>query len=428
MASNSLGTLQSAQVILQRALALTFTRFPTLRTFCRGFKELDGSVEQMGLGQTCTTRKIGDSTLGNFGDAPSAISATDINARLSNFPQIYHKFTVEELNQSGKINLLDMIALPVGLKIAQAITSRVTALVSRANFNTTKNGKAPYLEVASGWTRANTILAMQEMCNERGIPENISIPTINGEASYPDSNRFFLINSSVNTALLADQMIVSEMNNAANAEAIRNGRLPMVSGFDFSPYPQMPNTDGNLIGLAGCADALGYVARAPKTPWDLMPDLPKSALMAVVRDPMTGFQVLIIIEGQVGDLSVHMRVVWLDGLATGNTDNLVRLVNGPASGTSGTIVGVTITNAGYGYRNGNGTYAAPTVVFSGGGGTGAAGTATISANGAITGISITDAGSGYTSPPTISFTPNSTGGAGSVAGVATAVATVGGLY
>lgn len=426
--ANSLGTLQAAQLILQRAMTLTFTRFPQLRLFCKGFKELDGAVNQMGLGQTATTRKLGDSAVGNFGDSASGFTATDVSLALRNFPQIYHKFTVEELNQSGQINLLDMIALPVGLKLASTITSRVAGLVSNAHFNTTKNSQAPYLEVASGWTRANTILAIQKMCNERGIPENISMPTINGMAQYPDSNRFFMINSDVNAALLADQMIVTEMNNAANAEAIKNGRLPMVSGFDFQVYPQMPNTDGNLVGFAGCADALAYVARAPKTPWELMPDLPKTALMAVVQDPMTGFQVLIIIEGQVGDLSVHMRVIWLDGLGVGNTDNLVRLVNGAASGSSGTIVGLTVTNAGYAYRNGSGTYAAPTVSFSGGGGTGAAATAAISTNGAVTGLTITNAGSGYTSPPTVIFTPSTSGGAGTAAGVATAIATVGGLY
>jgi hypothetical protein len=75
--------------------------------------------------------------------------------------------------------------------------------------------------------------------------------------------------------------------------------------------------------------------RAPKTPWDLMPDFPKTALMAVVQDPMTGFQVMIVIEGQVGDLSVHMRVIWLDGLSHINTDNLVRLVTGGIAGTAG---------------------------------------------------------------------------------------------
>lgn len=422
---NTLGTLQASQLILQRAMTLCFTRFPQLGLFCKGFKGLDGSVETMGLGQTAYTRKLGASAVGNFGDAASGFTATDVSLALRNFPQIYHKFTVEELNQSGSQNLLDMIALPVGIKLASTITGRVAALVSNANFNTEKNSQAAYLSVASGWTRANTILPLQTMANERGIPENVSLPTINGVASYPDSNRFLILNSAVNAALLADQMIVSEMNNAANAEAIKNGRLPMISGFDFHTYPVMPNTDGNLIGFAGCADALGYVARAPKTPWDLMPDLPKTALMSVVQDPTTGFQVLVIIEGQVGDLSVHMRVIWLDGIGVGNPDNLIRLVNGVVSGSSGTIVGLTVTNAGYAYRNSSGSYTAPTVSFTGGGGSGAAATAAISSNGAVTGLTITNAGSGYTSPPTVVFTPASSGTA---AGVATAIATVGGLY
>jgi hypothetical protein len=420
---NNLGTLQPAALILQRALTLCFTRFPQLRLICKGFKELDGSVVAMGLGQDAYTRKLGESAVGNFGDSASGFTMTDVPIKLRNFPQIYHKFTVEEINQSGSLNLLDQVALPVGLKLAQTIVSRVGAFVTNAHFNTTKNSQAPYLEVASGWTRANTILPMQRMCNERGVPENMSIPTINGALAM-DSNRFFIVNSTVNAALLEDQMVVSEMNAESNRGAIRDGRLPMISGFDFFAYPQMPNTDGNLIGFAGCADALGYVARAPKTPWDLMPDLPKTALMQVVQDPMTGFQVLIIIEGQVGDLSVHMRVIWLDGMAPVNTDNLVRLVSGAISGTSGQLVGLTVTNAGYGYRNSAGAYTAPTVAISGGGGSGATATATISTNGAVTGLSITDPGSGYTSAPTVTFTPASSG---SCAAPATAVASIGGL-
>lgn len=425
--ANSLGTLQAAQLIMQRALTLCFTGFPMLRTFAKGFKELDGRVAQMGLGQTAITRKLGDSVVGNFGDAAAGVTATDVSVRLSNFRQIYHKFTVEEINQAGNINLLDLIALPVGIKLAQSITGAVAAQVCRANFNTTKNSQAPYLSVAAGWTRANTILPLAKMANERGIPSNMSLPTINGQASFADANRFAIINSDVEAALLGDQMIVSEMNNPANAQAIRSGMLPVVSGFQFAPYPVMPNTDGNLIGFAGNADALGYVARAPSTPFDLMPDLPRTALMAIVQDPTSGFQVLIIIEGQVADLSLHMRVVWLDGLAVGNTDNLIRLINGAISGSAGTITGLTVINPGYAYRDGAGAYAAPTVSFSGGGGTGAAATAAISTNGAVTGLTITNAGSGYTSPPTVVFTPSTNGGAGSAAGIATAVASVGGL-
>ncbi len=426
--ANNLGTLQASQLILQRALTFCFTGFPVLRTFCRGFKELDGSVQEMGLGQTAIARKLGVSTVGNFGDAAAGWSTTDVPLSLSNFPQIYHKFTPDDLQKAGKVNLLDEVALPMAMLLAQSITGRVAKLVSGANFNTTKNGQNPYLSVASNWSRANTILKMQEMANERGIPQNIQVPTIAGQAAFPDSNRFFIVNSTVNSALLNDQMVVSEFNNPANAEAIKQGRLPMVSGFDFCVYPVMPNADGNLIGFAGSADALAYVARAPKTPWDLMPELPKTAMMSVVTDPSTGFQVLLIIEGRVGDLSAHIRIVWLDGLGVGNSDNLVRLVNGAVSGSSGTIVGLTVTNPGYGYTDGTGAYAAPTVTISGGGGSGATATATISTNGAVTGLSITNAGSGYTSPPTITFTPSTNGGTGAVIGAATATAAVGGLY
>ena len=426
--ANSLGTLQASQLILQRALTFCFTKFPLLGTFCKGFKNYDGTVEQMGLGQTAYTRKLGDSALGNFGDSASGFTMTDVPLTLRNFPQISHSFNVEQLNQAGNINLLDAVALPLAVKLAQAITGRVAGLVSNGLFNTTKNSQAPYLSVASGWTRANTILPLQQMANERGIPENISLPTINGQATYPDSNRFVIINSSVQAALLDDSKIVSEFNNAQNAEAIKNGRLPMVSGFDFANYPVMPNTDGNLVGFAGCADALGYVARAPRTPWTLMPDLPQTALMAVVTDPTTGFQVLLIIQGNISDLSIGIRIVWLDGLGVGNADNLIRLVNGVIPGSSGTIVGLTVVGGGYGYRNGSGDYAAPTVTISGGGGTGATATAAISTNGAVTALTITNAGSGYTSAPTVSFTPSTSGGAGSYAGPAQAVVSVGGLY
>jgi len=80
------------------------------------------------------------------------------------------------------------------------------------------------------------------------------------------------------------------------------------------------------------------------------------------------------------------------------------------AGTPRTTVASATINAG-----GTGYATAPTVSFTGGGGSGAAGTATVS-GGAVTSILITNAGSGYTSNPTIGFT----GGGGSGA-TATAV-------
>lgn len=68
---------------------------------------------------------------------------------------------------------------------------------------------------------------------------------------------------------------------------------------------------------------------------------------------------------------------------------------------NGTIGGITLTAGGTGYTS------APTVVLTGGGGTGAAAVALIT-NGVITQVNMTNWGSGYTSRPAVSFT----GGAG----------------
>ena len=69
-----------------------------------------------------------------------------------------------------------------------------------------------------------------------------------------------------------------------------------------------------------------------------------------------------------------------------------------SSALSGDGVGsVTITDGGEYYTS------APAVTFTGGGGSGAAGTAVISAGGLVTGVTINTAGTGYTSAPTVTF-------------------------
>lgn len=72
------------------------------------------------------------------------------------------------------------------------------------------------------------------------------------------------------------------------------------------------------------------------------------------------------------------------------------------------VASVTVNSGGSNYTS------APTVTFSGGGGTGAAGTATIS-GGRVTAVTMTSGGSGYTGAPTVSF---SAGGGSSASGTA----------
>lgn len=91
-----------------------------------------------------------------------------------------------------------------------------------------------------------------------------------------------------------------------------------------------------------------------------------------------------------GDTTIDWAVGWSDGTTP------------PTVATGGTVDGATIGNGGTGYST------APTVAFTGGGGTGAAGTATVS-GGVVTGVTITNPGTGYTSAPAVAFTGAGTG-------------------
>jgi hypothetical protein len=77
--------------------------------------------------------------------------------------------------------------------------------------------------------------------------------------------------------------------------------------------------------------------------------------------------------------------------------------------TSGRVTKIAITNAGSGYTS------APTIAFTGGGGTGAAASAVIDTAGLVRYIVITNWGSGYTSAPTVAFSGG--GGSGAAATV-----------
>lgn len=90
--------------------------------------------------------------------------------------------------------------------------------------------------------------------------------------------------------------------------------------------------------------------------------------------------------------------------------------SGGWTATGGVVTGVTVTAGGSGYTS------APSVTFTGGGGTGAAATATVSV-GAVISVTATAGGSGYTSAPMVGFGGPGTGAAAtatiSTAGTAT---------
>jgi hypothetical protein len=105
-----------------------------------------------------------------------------------------------------------------------------------------------------------------------------------------------------------------------------------------------------------------------------------------------------------------------------------------ATVTSGFVTSIAVTYGGSGHTS------APTVTFSGGGGSGATATAIVS-GGVVTGVAVNIAGSGYTSPPTVTIAPppahisytsywsnDGTSTAGSEPGAAVSVNVAAGLF
>jgi hypothetical protein len=407
---NSPGALSGA-IIIQRALDLTFQRYPMLGLFAKGFKDYDGRVAQAKLNQTVTSRIQTPSSVTTFGTSASDYGVTDVSGKLRNFKQIYHAFSPGEVNATDR-NLIDEAAIPMATGLAIAITASVTKQVSRAKFNTTSNGQAGVITVASDWGYTNTTNALRTALLKRGVPQ--------GQQQY------LLANADVEGSLRTDPLIVAALNNPQNMLAIQRGELPEItSGLRFGSYPGLTGADGNLVGFAGTPDALLYLARAPMTPDEVFSEAAARApfVYGIVTEPSTGFSVMA--QQWIGtDLKVHTRLAWLDGLEIGNANNLVRLVSGNAEGTSGTITALTAINTGYRYVNSAGAITAPTIAFSGGGGSGAAATCTVDTEGAISGFTISNAGTGYTSAPTVTITPASSG---SYEGEASVIATVGGL-
>lgn len=408
---NTPGTIVGAQII-QRALRLTFTKFPALTTFALGFKELDGRVESANLGQDVYSRVLNVSPITNFESGASDFNWSDVPGKLRNFRQIHHRFTAAEVN-STDLRYIDMAAQPMAIGLAQGLSAAMVGMVSRTNFNSTVNSISPVLSVASGWTYANTLVPLIGALNDRGVPDM--------------GDRFILANSAVNGALLTDTNLVAALNNPANASVIQAGKFPQIqAGLQYGVYPNFAASDSNLIGLAGTPDALMYIARAPKSPDEVFAAAAAKApfAWAIITDELTGFSVLVQ-QWIETNLAVNTRIVWLDGYQVGNATNMIRIINGVVSGTSGVPVATAkVTNPGYGYVNSSNVVTAPTVtVVPVGAGSGATAVATVDTVGGITGITISG-GTGYTTGFTLTI---AAAGGGKAAAPATATGTTSGL-
>lgn len=213
------------------------------------------------------------------------------------------------------------------------------------------------------------------------------------------------------------------IKNAAHFEVVKSA----TTGVKF--VSKYPGALGNSVSVS-IADKATYTAWAYKNEFDLAPNTTSAAtavgasgdeLHAVVIDKNGLF------TGVVG--AVLERYAFVSKAKDAKDENsapnyyvnvinrtskyvwALEAVDGSSLAasliTGGGVTGVTVGAPGT-------SYTSATVAFAGGGGSGAAGTVTVSAGG-VTGVTITAPGSGYTTAPTVTFSGPGTGATGTSA-------------
>ncbi len=219
-------------------------------------------------------------------------------------------FTTSQYNSTDR-NLIAEQAEPIAISLAKYITAQASSLWTIGNYATIAK-----LVLASGWGYANTDLVLKGKLDTAAVPDL--------------GDRFFAYNSAIEVARLDDPLIVAALNNPANEEAIKTGRLPQVAGLRQAPYYGINADSGGLtvIGAAGTPDATCYAMRAPKDPEEVFgPDGPKfPGVLGYITEPISGCRVMV--EQWIDtELGLNTRLHWLEGYAVGNANNLVLLTN-----------------------------------------------------------------------------------------------------
>lgn len=307
---NQFGTLATATII-QEALDLVFTVRPVLNNISLGFTDRNGSPIAQ-FNQPVITRTLGIPTVQNAGAAASSAADTDVSVTLNQYKQLAYTFLPTEYSATNR-DLVRERAMPIAVAFANFMVDQVASLVTPANFPVRTGADAVANNVTNNITKVGAGWDYTHLVNQRAI--------IN-KAGVPMYKRFYAANSDIYASMLNDQRIVAALYNQNNAEAIKRGELPNVAGFDIEEYPGLPANGANLIGFCGAPDALVYAQRVPRDPREVIPGLPIPGNVGVVTNPRNGLSVQLVEYVDLSTLNVTTKILWMYGVAPGNTNNL----------------------------------------------------------------------------------------------------------
>ncbi len=169
-------------------------------------------------------------------------------------------FTSEELNFQPYFNTVQAARLKAEA-LATDIIADVLSVVTEENFG------------GAALTKAASIIESDDIA---GLVDDCK--------SWPRAGRSLFVDTAVHASLLKDPYIKSAMNSG-DQQAIREGVIPRIHGFDYYENPNIPSNSENLIGFASFVSAILF-ASAPCPPID---EVRKAGTMyQVVVDPQTG--------------------------------------------------------------------------------------------------------------------------------------------
>lgn len=268
--TNTVATELKRSAILQISIRDFVRRLLPLRAFSTVFANvpLEGTnkveVPFYDLDSSASTSFVlatGYTTLGNtttdkreitIGTAAGAGSGDRLYQGLS--------FTSEEIARQPFLKILELTQLKVE-KLASDVVADVLSVVTLANF-----GAAAIITPAAAFS-TDDVATLKLACK-----------------LWPDMARSLILDSAYDAALLKDPSVKSALN-FGGAEAIRDGKIPKLMGFDYMEIPTIPSNAQNLVGFAVFQSAV-LVATAPVPPVEEVRNA--GTTYEIVTDPQSG--------------------------------------------------------------------------------------------------------------------------------------------
>jgi len=177
---------------------------------------------------------------GTYSMANSATSVREVTVNKRKYQSM--GFTSSELARQPQLNLTE-IGMKKGHKLAEDVLKDVLSVVTAANF-----GSAVHTGLAANFD-VKDVIDIRQACDE---------------AYWPQANRSLILDAAYDANLLKDGNVTKALE-FGGSEAIREGRIPQLVGFNYIKTTLIPGNSQNLKGFAVTDNAI-LVAFSPIRP------------------------------------------------------------------------------------------------------------------------------------------------------------------